>query len=487
MGSPPLRRYKMAFTVNLYEIRKKENSTEQPSGRGYEIQCDIHEPVNIMKPVFIFNESAPFYHNYLYVQNWERYYWIDTWTYNEGLWEASCTIDTLASWKDSIADMTEYVLRSATDFDSEVVDTTYPLKAETIITRKDMGSWSIPTSPAGGYVVGVVSGHGLTEYYWVTNIASFGAAMFSNDMWDAVVADDPGRQEGSYASFMKAQFNPLQYVTSCMWFPFELPHSTVLEPVYFGYFNSGYSAYKVNRTNYGLFSAAIVIPDHPQIARGKYLNMAPFTRLRLSALPWGEIDLDTTKFANKGSYGQAFLSNRIYLEAYMDPVTGSTKLYVSTSESLILTLVGQIGVPEQLSQVLKDNLATVTGGVSAAAGIVGAIAGGFMGNAGAVANGISTAVSGIGSAVSAQYPDVSSTGTNGARIAVTDVTIRLIATHQLIVDEDRPNRGRPLCQRRRLGSLPGFMIIGDPDVEIPATKDEIQKIKEYMINGFYME
>ena len=95
--------------------------------------------------------------------------------------------------------------------------------------------------------------------------------------------------------------------------------------------------------------------------------------------------------------------------------------------------------------------------------------------------------SGIGNAISAQYPDVSTTGTNGAKIAVAPSHISLIVTHQQIVGEDRQNHGRPLCERRKLNTLPGYLMISDPDVEIPATKAEIQRIKEYMTNGFFYE
>lgn len=463
------------FTVNLYEINKRENSTQRPSGNGYVINCEAHEPIDLMSPTFMINLSAPFDYNYLYISIWDRYYWIDNWTYNKGLWEAACSIDPLASWRNHIGNMTEYVLRSSDEFDGGIVDTTYPLTGEVDIVQ-NFATWSVEANPSGCYVIGVVGAQGLTEYYWINDyeIDDFGAAMFGNTLWTNIVADDPGVQQGGVPSFMKAQFNPLQYVVSCMWFPFSLPHAGSKSHVYFGYFDSGWGAYKLTRDSFNLFSDNIRLNEHPQAdARGYYLDLAPYSRLRLSALPWGEIDLDTTKFFGVNSV--------IYLEAWVDPVTGSTKLYVMNGAGdTLITLVGQIGVPEQLSQVLKDNLATVTGGLSALAGAASAMAGNVMG-------GLATVASGIGNAISAQYPDVSTTGTNGARIAVAPTNIYVTQTFQHIVEEDRQNHGRPLCQRRRLNTLPGYLMVSDPDVEIPATKAEIQKIKEYMVNGFFYE
>ena len=468
----------MGFRVNLYAFSKRYNSTLRPSGNGFVTTCEAHDPVNIMAPLMKFNLSSVIDYNYMYVQDWDRYYWIDSWTYDKGIWLASCSIDPLASWRNSIGDMTEYVLRSAYTFDGDIMDTTYPLQAETEVVQNFLPDWSVSSGASGCHVVGIVSANGLVEYYRIDNIAEFGGYMFGTDpsstLWDSIIADDPGVQAGGYPSFMKAQFNPLQYVVSCIWYPFSVPVSGSKVDVYFGYFVSGYKAYKINRSSYTLFSSRIPLHNHPQYTRGRYLNFAPYTRLRLSALPWGEVDLDTTKFSNKPT-------NHVYLEAWMDPVTGSTKLYVMNGDSeTILVLVGQIGVTEQLSQVLKDNLATVTGGLSAVAGVTQMATGNILG-------GIATAVSGIGNAVSAQYPDVSTTGTNGARIAVCPTNIWITITHQLIVEEDRQNHGRPLCERRKISSLPGYLVISDPDVAIPATKDEIEAIRQHMTNGFFYE
>ena len=468
----------MGFRVNLYAFSKRSNSTLRPSGNGFVTTCEAHDPVNLMAPMMKFNLSSVIDYNYMYVQDWDRYYWIDSWTYDKGIWLAACSIDPLASWRNSIGDMTEYVLRSAYTFDGDIMDTTYPLQAETEVVQNFLPDWSISSGATGCHVVGIVSANGLVEYYRIDNIAEFGGYMFgtnpSSTLWDSIIADDPGVQAGGYPSFMKAQFNPLQYVVSCIWYPFTIPTSGSKVDVYFGYFVSGYKAYKINRSSYALFSSRIPLHNHPQYTRGRYLNFAPYTRLRLSALPWGEVDLDTTKFSNKPT-------NHVYLEAWMDPVTGSTKLYVMNGDSeTILVLVGQIGVTEQLSQVLKDNLATVTGGLSAVAGVTQMATGNILG-------GIATAVSGIGNAVSAQYPDVSTTGTNGARIAVCPTNIWITITHQLIVEEDRQNHGRPLCDRRKISSLPGYLVISDPDVAIPATKDEIEAIRHHMTNGFFYE
>ena len=470
----------MAFDVTLYIMEKRSNSTQRPEYSGTHLQCELNTPCDVMDPVFIF-EADPgvewLSYNYVYCNEFSRYYWIDKWVWRDGMWDAHCHIDALASWRNEIGELEEYVLRSAFTSDPSVVDTLYPLSSDCTI-RQALSTWEIPKDPFGAYVIGVVGADGLVQYYYISaaRFSAFGAYMFGDTLWNNVVNDDPGVVGGDIPTFMRAQFNPLQYVVSCMWFPFVVPQTVTEYDISFGYFSSGFLAPKVVRESFKLFSESIPLYNHPQArSRGRYLQLAPFTRLRLSALPWGEVDLDTTKFANQV---------HINVEAWVDPITGTSKLYVSdSSNQVILTLVGQIGVTEQLSQVLKDNLATVTGAAAAAAGIVG----GLMSGGGAIAGGIATAISGIGSAAAAQYPDVSSTGTNGARIAVSPTRVKLTQTFQYVVGDDPENRGKPLCKRYKIKNLSGYVMVADPDVPLSATQEEIDKIKEYMTNGFFYE
>ena len=248
----------MAFTVNLYEFKKKTNSTLRPSGQGYQMSCEAHDPIDIMAPVMVFNTLTPFPYNYMYVPVWERYYWIDNWTHDQGLWYATCSIDPLASWRNDIGKMTEYVLRSAFDYDPEIMDVTYPLQADTVVERVDFEGWSVSADVAGCHVVGIVGQKGLVEYYYIDNLPEFGEYMFTSNtnasdphkLWLNVINDDPGIAAGSAPTFMRAQFNPLQYVVSCLWFPFVIPHANSKTAVYFGYFDSGYTAYKITRASF---------------------------------------------------------------------------------------------------------------------------------------------------------------------------------------------------------------------------------------------
>lgn len=483
----------MAGPVNwvctFWTVSKRDNSTKRPEGGGFRTNVRINAPIDFMHPEVVVqwkmvqDEDVNYLdYNYLYLQHLGRYYWIESWTWREGMLTALCKIDCLASWRNYIGNLNEYVLRSADIYDPSIVDTLYPLTGETK-TLETKASWYIPVNPENScYVIGIVSANGLVEYYLIDDLASFGAAMFGEALWNEVTLDDPGRDENAI-TFMRAQFNPLQYVVSCIYYPFEITaHSAYKQPVYFGYFDSGFTAYTVSRNSIALYSGSIAVVSHPQAyERGYYLNLAPFTRLRLSALPFGEIDLDTTKFALSASPEDT--NAYIHFKIMLDAVSGSAKLeiYNSYTTSPILTLIGSLGATEQISQVLRDNLATVTGATNAIAGGIGNLLSGNIGGA------ISSVVSGIGNAVSAQYPDVSTTGVNGSRISLLGSEIRLVITYQMICKEDREELGRPLCMRTKIGTLSGYMLVSDPAVEIPATRAEIEEIRKYMSEGFFYE
>ena len=54
-----------------------------------------------------------------------------------------------------------------------------------------------------------------------------------------------------------------------------------------------------------------------------------------------------------------------------------------------------------------------------------------------------------------------------------------------IVNEDLQDRGRPLCQRKRINTLSGFVQVQDADIALPATQNEQNAIRAYMEGGFF--
>ena len=131
----------------------------------------------------------------------------------------------------------------------------------------------------------------------------------------------------------------------------------------------------------------------------------------------------------------------------------------------------------QLAQIATNvnELASLGGLVQTAAG---AIAGGiesFFGG-GDITNGIASG---------AQQMTVSSQSKGGgASVAKYGITPYLTGAFYDLADD---NNGRPLCKKVQLFSIPGFIMVDDPDIALPATAAEIDSVKSYMKNGFFLE
>ena len=63
----------------------------------------------------------------------------------------------------------------------------------------------------------------------------------------------------------------------------------------------------------------------------------------------------------------------------------------------------------------------------------------------------------------------------------------MVARFKILVDDNNDDHGRPLCQRVLISSIPGYIMVDDPDIALAATAEEIDSVKSYMKNGFFYE
>ena len=102
---------------------------------------------------------------------------------------------------------------------------------------------------------------------------------------------------------------------------------------------------------------------------------------------------------------------------------------------------------------------------------------------GNIAGGLASAIS---SAVNCMYPDVTTNGVNAGFSGLYGQW-RLYSKFYKLAAEDIAHRGRPLCQVRQLSTLPGYQLCTNTDVQLPATKAELDAIKGYLESGYYFE
>lgn len=465
--------------ATFYQFAKRTNSTKRPSG-GQEFGIDLKAPCNIIDPeIKIATQNDPTGYNYCYLPTFSRYYWVKNWTYADGLWDASLTVDTLASYRDQIGNSTEYVTRSSAQYDGTISDGLYPATAEVrSVTSAFQGGFS-ETISGGFFVIGFIAkaanSIGAITYVVMTpgNAKKLSAKLLTDVSYlsidNAEISD----------SLTKVLFNPYQYIVSCNYFPFDVTeltaHLPLVSNVDVGWWSIDIPCWILGADNNNLTkSVSAGIPKHPQAAsRGGYCNASPYTDYTIFLQPFGVIPLDASKL-----WGAATLS----IQYTVDLFTGDSILRVFTdTNQLVHETTAKLGVPIQLSNITFD-IPSGSGGLlhtgiaAAFGGIQAALSGGSFSDVG----------NGILNAAQATNADVASKGATGSTIAFDSVPY-MVARFKILVDDNNEDHGRPLCKRVQLSTIPGYIMVDDPDIALAATAEEIDSVKSYLKNGFFYE
>lgn len=463
----------------FYQFAKRTNSTKQPSG-GQEFGIDLKAPCNIIDPeIKIATQSDPTGYNYCYLPTFSRYYWVKNWTYADGLWVASLTVDTLASYRDQIGNSTEYVTRSSAQYDGTISDGLYPASAKVqSVTTAFQGGFA-ETISGGFFVIGFIAkaanSIGAITYAVMTptNAKKLSAKLLTDVSYLSI--DNTEISD----SLTKVLFNPYQYIVSCNYFPFDIAkitaHLPLVSSVDVGWWSIDVPCWILGGDNNKLTkSVSVSIPKHPQaVSRGGYCNASPYTDYTIFLQPFGVIPLDASKL-----WGAVTLS----IQYMVDLFTGDSILRIFTdSNQLVHETTAKLGVPIQLSNITFD-IPSGSGGLlhtgiaAAFGGIQAALSGGSFSDVG----------NGILNAAQASNADVASKGATGSTIAFDSVPY-MVARFKILTDDNNTDHGRPLCKRVQISTIPGYIMVDDPDIALTATAEEIDSVKSYMKNGFFYE
>lgn len=464
----------MAFNVQFGTVGKSYNSTLT----GYHpvvLACELKEECSALTPsLFVsIDENSLFGSgtlNHCYIAEFDRYYFVDNWTYERGMWRADCSVDVMASFRYQIENSNQYVLRCSQAFDGSIYDTLYPVK--NVIHETNIGIYNPYT--IGYYIVGIISdqgGIGSVNYY-VMNAAGYNA--FCGVLFGGNYIDMTDILQDMSIETWKSLYNPFQYIVSCMYFPVPVPFNGGSEYIHVGYWDLQLWGNTLSLTQ-DIFSSSVSLasPIHPNAGRGDFVYCSPYTELELTWLPFcGSLSLPPDVFYSRGI---------IDIDMVVDFITGSGTLYIGGNGDPVAVLSGQVGVPIQISQMHTDYLNMATTAISSVADSVSA------GMKGDIAGAISNAATGIDSSIRSAVPKLQTTGANGSFSNVNSWPTLTIRFREL-VDEDNAHLGRPLCQTVNIGSLgAGYIKCEGAKVSTPGTFEENNKVIQIMNEGFYYE
>lgn len=499
----------MAITVDLYTFSKKTNSTAQPGGSpAASFNCTLKDETSFLSPQLMLSASNPTAYNYAYISTFGRYYWISDWeSLKNGIWLATLQVDALASFKTNIGSSSQYVLRSASSFDGSIKDEYYPIKLSHTYTI--VGGASTPFAQdfnSGVYIVGCVgtgvTGIGGVIYYELTPAQFRGVVkwLLDNPLDPDYQGDVDGIQITSedvslipnfvvkfLSPYYKTMINPIQYITSAMWFPVAPTGVTVQVPVRVGWWKTDVNGFPLDSGQSGQQVSGSVefeVFAHPQAAaRGSYLNTAPYTTYRLYFGPFGEIELDSVRMAS---------INKIYCYFHIDFVTGVGYLTVNDVASElapIATVKTKVGVSVSLSSMQTDvsKMALMQGAQKVDA-ITNAIAAPIRSlfGAGSIPETAANVVTNTIGTIAETSANPEQRGSSGSMVDYA-LNPRLVISYNQIADDNNAEVGKPLCKIKTISSLSGYIQCSDGDLAIAATQEEIDSIKSYLKGGFYYE
>lgn len=484
----------MAFSVTLYKnFRKKINSTKQPDFEDDSVtfeSVEIKEQSSIINPVikFLFVPASDFTsYNYAYIPHFKRYYFIDNITYNAGRCEAELSCDVLATYKNDIENSTQYVLRSTTMQNVDVADTYYP---KTGIVTHQYNNINYPFTTElekGIYVVGIVNNatntRGCTSYYTLTN-AQFRA--LSN-----FLLTDPSYMgidgEEISLALQKALINPMQYITSIVWIPISglTGEQTTIKIGWWeateitGGLLASDSVYSLNFN--------VHLKKHPQTnTRGDWVNGNSGTQISLLLPPFGKIALDANKLIH---------NEQIMVYVNIDLVTGAATLSVEgmTNENNTLGYTGLVYYSEcQLGVQMSVNAINQNTSFYSKQTLFNFLLPATNNLIAPLSNTLYSGITGvkatpaIGDTVLAPNYSAQTAGGNGSLAAFKNKAQILFDFFQFAPDFNE-DYGRPLCEPHKISELPGFVLCSTNDIAIAGTREEAEKIGEYLTGGFFYE
>lgn len=376
------------INANFYTFEKRINSTKIPSGTATIIPIVLLDSTSVINPTLKLKYTTPNVFNYVEIPTLGYKYFITDWVSDHDFWICTCSIDAMGSFRSEIRSSTQYVQRSASEYDPDIIDSLYPAKNAWMYDFEQASTQNPPSGAAPFhpynqgdtvtyYCVGIIAGYISSGY---TQNGTVHYYIFTKDALDQFIMDI-STSTAFYNitdvsdGLARQLINPLQYIVSCIQAPMgTIPEWTLNETpqgnIKFGWYThtlpviagtGGTGVWSIpegnrfdNRTFY------INVPKHPesqiQYRPRSWTNMAPYSEYTFNFAPFGSFPLDSTQL-----YGvDVLVGYTIYEWATGDAVLMLKEYNVTdTNRGLGNILVYQRtkwGIPCPLSQMVNDAL-----------------------------------------------------------------------------------------------------------------------------------
>lgn len=545
------------IVATLYKFSKKANSTAQPSlasTPSLSVQIRLNDgdssllspSIRLTPPRINNTEVAIYDYNYIHIPQFSRYYYVDNWDYNgDGTWSAICSVDTLASWKAAIQASPGYVGRSQSYRNSSAMDTIYPALDSPLTIRNTANTGFSPAISSGTIVLGIANAQPVPAA--VNQLGGVRYYMMSANMFLTLVQkligfqDDDGNllenilwkltdTAENMVQGYKSLNTPLQYVTSCRFYPvtFNTSYQSNIINLMFGGWKTtaigallpqlyeefpwnsqqGYHWGELQITD----ASEIPIPGtNPQqyLDGTRYPAYAPYADYSLIT-PWGNFTLEANVMADMMRWSAD--SRKLYWKISLNIADGMGTFVVRNSYALtindnngsatvspntiheFLRTQIKLGVDIPLMGTYEDIIYTMSKG-SEFVSSLGQTAGSAMslgegGGVGGFISGVGNMAFGLGNLLhgAPKYAD-GSTGFSG-NMTTTVNTITLQQTRYQTVAQAPQLYGYPLKEYvNNLTDRPfaGYVQFDVTNFTANCTATERERIRQQLVDGIYIE
>lgn len=492
-------------TIYFGSVSKRKNSTLQPTlSSSYD--CIIKQPCSIDNPTFVIQDSS-FSMAFNYAKWDNTYYFIDSIvSVRNDIWEVSCVIDVLATYKTEILASTQYVCYSSIAGNTWLADTRIPVLKSTTVSKATASMGIFNTT--GFYVLSVVGKTGCETFCvnkstltgliseiqnWqddginniVNNLPSApSGSSTTEDALDTLSGVLIGLQEASTRTgFIGNAFsNAPACIRSCIWVPFNLSDfSGGSHAIWLGNYDTTKAGFELNGSP-TTGSVSVNIPWHfSDWRRGYcedvYLYLPLVGMVGLSSDSLTHASSITVKYSATGTDGtvcyQVISGNEI-IGSYGGQCSANYPIGINQQASAgeVVTSVAN-GASKMVNAAINSSVSPIS-----AAAVAGGVA----------IEGVKAGYETLNIANSTHLTCIGGIG-GGAGVGLDlSITCYTVAHDTVVAPADmKDTMGLPTMKAMALSTLTGYCQCANAHVAAPAMGAELDAIDLYLNSGFYIE
>ena len=445
--------------IVFYKFTKKENSTARPESGGFSISGILNENTSIISPSLSIKFGVDITgYNYAYIPDFKRFYKVVSWGYALGLWRCDLYVDVLASFKPEIAAMNNYIIRSASQSNGNIIDGLYPTTPQTGILETSAES----IFGVDDFIVQYVGKEGLKAVL----ISNQGMVTLCQSLWNTW-----NNIHGMNDAFA-AIADPFQYVNAIQknYGPLGFWDSKTTTNIVLGTVDTGVSGHDVTGME-GEATITLSVPKHPQSGERPYLKANPYSIYAARRPGIGWISIPSEALYN---------ANAVSVKYVGETSSGNLRADICVGDSVIASGTGKIttswGIAGATGSTGLGGLAGKSANGSAA------LMGGIMGDFAKFIGAGSGIVDAVGSATAIVQQNGGMSGCVGMK-----EPLILQLKYQVAVTDNVEDHGRPLMAFRTISSLSGFIQCEGAHFEGVCTHTEQTMIDDALNGGFFYE